>query len=197
MIMPNLIPTVATDAQMSIYIDNIIAVYRSATDDQLTEGRAWYRSAHHAAKIMSGGDVVRGAGVIAALSPHAAWEYNVKIAGKAFDLGEPSGHTRDAVGKAARIMAGEDPMIVLPAESKTWSFFRCIVDPDDADPVVIDRHAHDLAVGARYGNRDRGLSNRRRYATLARAYREAARRLGEIPSVVQAITWVVWREAGN
>ena len=36
--------------------------------------------------------------------------------------------------------------------------------------------------------------DKRRYATLAHAYREAARRLGELPSTVQAVTWVVWRE---
>ena len=51
-----------------------------------------------------------------------------------------------------------------------------------SDPVVIDRHAHDVAAGERYGNRNRGLSNVNRYATLALAYRLSARELGEIPS---------------
>jgi hypothetical protein len=60
--------------------------------------------------------------------------------------------------------------------------------PEDPEAVVIDRHAHDVAVGKRYGNMDRGLSNKRRYATLAHAYREAARQLGELPSTVQAVT---------
>jgi hypothetical protein len=91
-------------------------------------------------------------------------------------------------------MSGADPLDVLPDDSKTWHFFRCIFDPADADSVVIDRHAHDIAVGVIYGGADRGISGgpsqRRRYATLAHAYREAARRLDILPQTLQAITWV-------
>ncbi|AXK37692.1 hypothetical protein DVA86_27315 [Streptomyces armeniacus] len=65
-----------------------------------------------------------------------------------------------------------------------------MADPGDTDAVVIDRHAHDIAVGDIYGRRDRGLSGQR-YELLAAAYREAAQRLGELPSTVQAVTWVV------
>ena len=50
--------------------------------------------------------------------------------------------------------------------------------------------ARDVAAGERYGNRNRGLSNVNRYATLALAYRLAARELGEIPQLVQAVVWV-------
>jgi hypothetical protein len=49
-------------------------------------------------------------------------------------------------------------------------------------------------VGEEYGIKDRGLSSKGRYNLIASAYREAAQRLGELPSVVQAVTWVVWRE---
>jgi hypothetical protein len=49
-------------------------------------------------------------------------------------------------------------------------------------------------VGERYGSQDRGLSSKRRYATVALAYRLAAQHLDELPSTVQAVTWVVWRE---
>ncbi|QZZ32504.1 hypothetical protein A7X85_03920 [Streptomyces sp. ST1015] len=59
---------------------------------------------------------------------------------------------------------------------------------------MIDRHAHDVAVGELYGRRDRGLGAVRRYAMLAHCYREAALRLGELPSTVQAVTWVVHTE---
>ncbi|PRH79427.1 hypothetical protein C6N75_09895 [Streptomyces solincola] len=58
----------------------------------------------------------------------------------------------------------------------------------------MDRHAHDIAVGETYGSRDRGLSAKTRYAVVAHAYREAAMRLGELPSTVQAVTWVVRTE---
>jgi len=188
-----MIPTVPTDDQLGTYVSNMIAVWQRATVDETTEGRSWYRVAHGLADMISSGDVRRGAGVLAALSPQTAWERNIDLAADAFATGEPTGHLGDALRKAARIMAGEDPLSVLPDESKTWHFYRCIVDPDDADSVVIDRHAHDVAIAERYEGRDRGLSNRRRYAALALAYRLAARRLGEIPNTVQAVTWVVWR----
>lgn len=189
-----MLPTRPTDAELSAYVDNIISIWNQATPEQLQRGRVWYRNAHDLADLMSDGHVRAGAGVIAALSPQCAWEENVKRAERAFTDGEPSGHFGDALRKAARIMAGEDPLDVLPAESKTWNFYRCIVDPDDADAVVIDRHAHDVIAGEVYGERERGLSCKRRYAALALAYRLAARRLDETPSTVQAVTWVVWRQ---
>jgi hypothetical protein len=79
-------------------------------------------------------------------------------------------------------------------DRKTGHFYRCILDPMDADAVCIDRHAHDIAVGEEYGARDRGLGAKGRYALIAHCYREAALRLGELPSVLQAVTWVVWRD---
>ncbi|OII61262.1 hypothetical protein BJP40_06625 [Streptomyces sp. CC53] len=57
--------------------------------------------------------------------------------------------------------------------------------------MCVDRHAHDIAVGETYGNRERGLSAKSRYALIAHCYREAAMRLEELPSTVQAVTWVV------
>jgi hypothetical protein len=187
------IPTTADDNAMTIYVNNIIAVWNAATAEQAAEGRSWYKIANGLAEMMAEGDTRAGAGVIAALSANKAWEINIRLAAQAWETGEVRGHVRDALGKAERIMLGEDPLVVLPMDSKTWNFYRCIADPDDADAVVIDRHAHDVAVGKVYGNQDRGLSNKRRYATLAHAYREAARRLGELPSTVQAVTWVAWR----
>ncbi|MYS39656.1 hypothetical protein GT025_36590 [Streptomyces sp. SID4920] len=59
---------------------------------------------------------------------------------------------------------------------------------------MIDRHAHDIAVREIYGQRDRGLGAIGRYNALADSYRLAARRIGELPSVVQAVTWVAHLE---
>ena len=189
-----MIPTTADDQTLEIYVNNIIAVWHRATDDQMTRGRVWYRTANELATFLADGNTRAGAGVLAALSPQKAWDHNVRLAAEAFENGAARGHVRDALAKAERIMTGEDPLLVLPTDSKTWNFYRAIVDPDDAEAVVIDRHAHDIVVGERYGDDDRGLSSKRRYATVALAYRIAAQRLDEIPSVVQAVTWVVWRE---
>ncbi|WP_211266908.1 DUF7178 family protein [Nonomuraea candida] len=179
------------------YVNNIIRVFDSASQDQLERGINWYRTANQLATMISGGNTVAGAGVIAALSANKSWSENTKLAARAFLKGEPSGHVGDAVKKATRIMAGESPRVVLPMASKTGHFFRCIADPTDSDAICIDRHAHDIAVGERYGNADRGLGSKGRYALLADVYREAASRLGYLPQTVQAVTWVVWIERKN
>lgn len=191
-----MIPTTADDRLMSIYVQNIVDQWNAASDLEMSEGRAWYRVAHGIGAMLAG-DATRGAGVLAALSPQTAWTYNVDLATRAFTNGKPTGHLGDALRKAERIMNGEDPLTVLPADSKTWNFYRCIVDPTDDTAVVIDRHAHDVAVGVKFGSEDRGLSAKRRYATLARAYRLAADKLGELPQVVQAVTWVAWRDSNE
>src|SRR4051812_31248470 len=184
-----------TSEELDQLVANILHVWEAATDDQYVRGCAWYRTANQLAELMSEGNTRRGAGVIAALSPMSAWETNLAQAGKALSTGTANGlHTGDAIRKAEAIMNGADPLTVLPRDSKTWNFYRCIVDPTDPLPVVIDRHAHDLAVGERYGSRNRGLRSARRYSSFALAYRIAAQRVGAIPSVVQAVTWVVWRE---
>lgn len=176
------------------YVRNIIAVWYRATPEQELSGRSWYREAHKIAGMIAGGDVVKGAGVLAALSPQTSWWMNVELAADAFDDGYPSRHFRDSIRKARKIMHGADPAMVLPMARKTGHFYRCIVDPSDADAVCVDRHAHDLMVGQPFGSANRGLTAHGRYALVAHCYREAALRLGELPSTVQAVTWVVWRE---
>lgn len=187
-----MIPVDVPEKMREEYVQNIITAWRSATPEQVSHGRAWYRSAHELAKTIAGGDARTGAGVIAALSANKSWSENCRLARAACGRsGLGSGHVADALRKAARILAGADPRDVLPMDRKTGHFFRCIVDPDDPDAVVVDRHAHDVAVGETYGNRERGLSAAHRYESLAQCYRDAARRLGELPSTVQAVTWVV------
>lgn len=189
-----MIPIKADTATREGYVRNIVETFRAANKDQEARGRHWYRTAHEVADMMTDGDVRTGAGLLAALSPQTAWPLNVELARNAYDTKQPSGHLGDALAKAAKILAGADPSEVLPMDRKTGHFYRCILDPTDADAVCIDRHAHDIAVGEEYGSRDRGLGAKNRYALIAHCYREAAQRLGELPSVVQSVTWVVWRD---
>lgn len=177
------------------YRDNIISTYERATDEQKIKGKQWYPIAHDLAEMISGGDVRKGAGVLAALSANKSWSENVKLGTRAFASGKPSGHTKVMITKAVRIMNGEDPANVLPMGLKTGNFYRCILNPADPDAVCVDRHAHDIAVGKAYGDADRGLSSVGRYNAIADAYRAAAARLGILPQELQAITWVVQVES--
>ncbi|BCL28524.1 hypothetical protein ACFFS2_30700 [Streptomyces aurantiacus] len=189
-----MIPINVSPGTREQFVQNIIAAWQSATPEQQHDGRVWYRTAHELAAMMTDGNPRAGAGVIAALSANKSWPENVRLARQACEAGLTSGHFTDALHKTAQIMAGADPEDVLPMERKTGQFFRLIANPGDPDAVVIDRHAHDVAVGETYGQRDRGLSSAGRYALLAHCFREAALRLGELPSTVQAVTWVAHTE---
>lgn len=189
-----MIKTQPSDSTRRRYIRNIIRVWEQATDDQRERGANWYRTAHQLADFLSEGDVKTGAGVIAALSANKSWDLNQRMARRALRDGVLSGHTSANLAKAAKIMSGVDPAEVLPMDAKTGNFYRCILDPDDQEAVCIDRHAHDVAVGRPYGDADRGLGAKGRYAVLSLAYRNAAAKLGVTPSVLQATTWVVWTE---
>lgn len=187
-----MIPTKPTTRQFNRMVKNILDTYHAATPEQIKEGTEWYPVAHDIARHIANGDVAKGAGVIAVLSARNSWERNVLIATESFATGTPTGHTRANLEKARRIMSGESPESVLPMTLKTGQFYACILDPADPDAVVIDRHAHDVAAGRRYGDKEnRGLSSRGRYNVVADAYREAAKTVGVSPSTLQAIVWVV------
>ena len=188
-----MIPIQADDEAREYYVRNIISVWSIATEDEFEEGAHWYEQAHWTARMLADGDVRTGAGLLAALSPQTAWWLNVELACDAYDAGTATRHTGDSTGKANKILAGMDPVDVLPMTRKTGQFYRCILDPDDAEAVCIDRHAYDIAVGIPLGDWNRGLSAHGRYKLIADCYREAARRLGQLPSTVQAVTWVAWR----
>lgn len=185
-----MIGTKATPEQFETYVTNIITRYGQASVEQKIAGERWYVTANQLASMIAD-DTTMGAGVLAALSANKSWTENVKITRRAFATGTPTGHVRNALVKAERIMNGEAPEDVLPMAAKTGNFYLCIANPQHPTAVCIDRHAHDVAVGETYGNADRGLSTPSRYNVLADAYREAARRLGTNPATVQAVTWVV------
>lgn len=188
------IATTVTRYQRDKMVANVVRTYEAATVDQFRRGMGWYSDAHNIAREY--GDAATGAGVIAALSANKSWSENVRLARIALSAREiTSGHVGNALWKANAIMAGTPAEMVLPMTKKTGHFYRCILDPSDAEAVCIDRHAHDIAVGVRYGDADRGLSTQSRYDLFADVYRRAAKRVGMLPQIVQAISWTVQVES--
>lgn len=188
-----MIPIQADHETRRYYVRNILSVWFTASAQEVREGRNWYPSAHRTASMLADGDARMGAGLLAALSPQTSWWLNVELACEAYETGIARRHTGDSCSKANRILAGADPESVLPMRRKTGHFYRCIVDPSDPSAVCVDRHAHDVAIGVAYGDWPRGLSAYGRYELVANCYRKAAEIVGEIPSTVQATTWVTWR----
>lgn len=185
------------DPRIARTLSRHIERYYKETPHELRDGGSlWYPRASDLAEHIGKGDVHKGAGIIAALSPQTGWARNVELAKKA-RRGQFGGQTGDNVEKAKRISDGEHPEDVLGGH-KVRNFYRNIVNPSDPTPVTIDRHAHDIAVNMKYsGAHDesnaRGLSASNRYNHFADAYRTAAHRVGEPrTNAVQASTWLRW-----
>lgn len=193
--------------QFNGLVRNVSNTYKEADEEQRASGALWYPHAYdlatdigRTARLRVGGsestlpDHVRGAGIIAALSPQMPWQHNLVEARRMANEGK-AGHTRDFVGKARAIREGEHPLDVLGG-NKVRNFYGNIVEPDDPDPVTIDRHAHDLAIGRKFPQEsDRGLGSAKRYGHFADAYRAAAEHLGvEHPNQIQATTWLKWTD---
>lgn len=173
--------------------DNILAVLDRATDEHIRVGCNWYHNAHAFASSLD--NLHRAAGVIAALSPKNGWRNNMAKAAQLYrQNGDPTNiGMRREVGKAIRIMNGEDALEVLGGH-KTRNFFCTIVDPAH-DIAVVDIHAHDIAVGKVCDERGRNALYRKDgYALFAAAYDSAASSACLPVSTIQAITWVTWRD---
>lgn len=186
-----MLPTIKTSDTDTFerHVVTIMDAYLDASDDQVARGTAWYRTAHDIALELGDGDVKLGAGVIAAFSPQKEWGLNLRLARDAF-AGDVHGQTVANCNKVRRILAGESPETVIPQAAKTGNFFRNIADLDDSESVTIDRHAS-RAIDPDDPTADQGIATAGRYAYAAHVYREAARRLSELPANVQAVVWTV------
>jgi hypothetical protein len=76
---------------------------------------------------------------------------------------------------------------------KTSAFFRLIRDGGNAHDVCVDGHAYNIYAGVGRTLEDAGSLSAGQYREAAEAYREAARRAGVEPHVMQATTWLAQR----
>lgn len=189
-----------SDYRNHAHTRHITAVYRAASDRDRAEGEAWYAEALHVAErvaLATGHPVSVAVGVIAATSPRMGWGPNVRLAHRILSTGDTSsGYLKVGLAAAARILQGEDPLLVLRAR-KVSNFYRAIVSAG-VDGVVVDRHALDIAHGERIEGQ-RPSPTERQYDDVAERYVRAARvltrELGRTvsPAEVQATTWLAWR----
>ncbi len=192
-----MIPTKPSAFELQAMADRIVTVYRSADASQVARGDAWYPVAHDLAEQIGHGNVRKGAGILAVLSANKRWEISVDLA---FDAaaGNIRGHTGRMLAKVRAILDGADPESMLPMDLKTGNFYRCILNPEDPEPVVIDRWAYRTATGdyahSPVGPKSFGLSNKNRYASLAQAFGLAADNVNDIRQRVQARCWVIEKD---
>lgn len=171
--------------------ENLLDGWSMTTPLQQYRGLAWYPQAHDFAYVIGRGNVVMGAGLLAAMSPNKGWDNNRLIAVNA-SFGIFGGQVGNAIGKAQAIYNGADPESVLPMHKKTGHFYRNILNPFDVDFVTIDRHAIRAAT-LDWDNGNPRVSDRQ-YGDFVLAYQKAAANVGIVPSAFQAVLWVWARE---
>jgi hypothetical protein len=195
---------------MSITHGNILAVFFTANAVEQHEGLSWYGRAQSVASRLAnqyGYDVSTIAGVISALSPNNRWERNV-IDTEALVKVYTHGGDVDTLkvctfsknkAKAIAILQGADPLDVLGGR-KVRAFYQCIVGQD---AVCVDGHAYSIWLGQRVTTNKTPKISDKLYDKISEDYRIATSQINSItgnfylPSQVQAITWVVWRNIHN
>lgn len=175
---------------------NLLTTLAYATEDNWTEGTAWYLAARAIADDLAQRHLVtplQAAGVLAALSPQTGWSENIRLADQALSERNATGHYDDACDKANAIIQGDTPANVLGGR-KVRSFVRNIADPSRPGPVTVDRHAVDCLLGARGAVNSRILERPGAYALCAAVFRSVARELDILPHECQAVAWIAWRQ---
>jgi len=178
--------------------NNILRIYVQGNKYQEND---WYQDAHRYAQYLSeqsGLPTIVTSGIISALSPQTAWDYNKRIALQ-FVRDKDCGQTNANKNKAMQIYnSGFDIDTVkrILNGNKTKSFFDNIFRPANSNAVTIDRHAISIALGRRCKDNEQQLTTRQ-YDWFADCYRWVAKQLGIRPSMLQSITWETWRDVNN
>lgn len=179
--------------------ERITETFYRATSADLRQGSDWYNAAHTFCIGLAdryGISVRQAAGIVASLSPQTGWAENMRRADHLCRTEGCAGLSRN-VAKARAILFGQVPEDVLAPKCsagygpKVRAFYANILDPENPEPVTVDRHAYVIAYGTENGISRIGRQNG--YDRVACLYRETARDLGLRPNVLQAVTWTCHR----
>lgn len=195
-------------ASLTEYQRNILSVYLKANPLDTQQGLNWYENAHEIGRELSlkyKYKIYQVLGVLAALSPLASWELNVRRCEAALvqhshglTAQESTGCGMKAnTGKAWRILNGEEPTEVLGG-NKVRAFYHCMMHFNNNDVVCVDRHAVSIAFGKPLGDKfAKYVNTDAKYEMISRDYRTVARLLNINACQLQAVTWVTWRRLTN
>ena len=172
----------------------LLKKYKQVTDHS---GLNWYREGNEWCKRVAEGhnlSLVTVCAIVSALSPGTNWEQNKRDA-LAIIKGKkgyrPTTYGRN-VAKARTILKDGVPRFSIKTGPKTYNFFHALVNPETTEHVVIDRHAYVIATGKPYiGVRGK------QYDLIAKRYKRAAKKLGILPTELQAVLWVDYRHKEN
>jgi len=174
--------------------NNIERMYYKA--DKTIRDNDWYVNENSFALTLSikfDVPIMNVCAVIAALSPQTSWDYNKRIAKQFLRTGS-CGQTSDNLTKAKLVLCVntvEDIDRILNGK-KQKAFFHNLYNPLYSDRVTIDRHAIAIALGRTAKDNELQLTPKQ-YDWFQDCYRYLADRLGIRPSLLQSITWEIWR----
>jgi hypothetical protein len=188
---------------------NIVDAFDQASPEEMAQGMRWYADAHVLARAIGGGDVTKGAGLLASYSPQSPWPVNMLNAARAMELGRAIGPGEGMITGSMQHHA-EGAMNGLSTDEnfgrgapKIRAFARLIEHggdaPDDTEgQVVLDRHAMSVAMGVRLPKKEADkapIDKERYYQHVADQYRIAARQISArgtpiTPHQLQAVTWL-------
>lgn len=182
-------------------VSNILGWYYRASDAEVAEGRKWYTVAGELAdELARDGGFTRehGAAIISHLSPQTDWDRNVSGAREFVATnGETAfGIMGSSIAKARVAVESDDPLATFgEGAPKTGRFVRNILG--DTQGVTVDVWAARAAFGDMFPGvkADTVLDRANVYAAVERAYQDAAEQVGETPADLQAVVWVVIRNA--
>lgn len=190
-------------------VKNLLRYYSLCTPEEVDVGKRWYDEANEFCQELADThklEIWKVAGVVAALSPQTSWEMN-KVFAKDFISKGGRGFmgNRDRTIKAKKILKASsgdevhDLLSTQPGKAlKTKSFYRNICLPGFCDTTTIDRHA--LAAVVQRPHKTSALSDKdgsiteKQYRFLSDCYVKAAKKVGLIPSQLQAVIWNRYRK---
>lgn len=176
---------------------NLARVYARRIEIDVLSGMLWYESAREYCARMAadyGYSVGTAAVVTAAISPQCRWERNREVADDVLARRPISagggGFLRANVRKAEslRDRQSTDTRDAFKDGPKVWNFARNLAG--DCHAVTVDTHAaqacyDDVRVSVYLKSGP--------YDVFARAYRDAAAKVGLAPCDFQAVIWHVWK----
>lgn len=178
-------------------VNNLVAAYKLATSADRLDGANWYPAARAIVADWAGHYGLPPqtvANVIAAISPQIEWERNLIVANDVLNYLPPSVGGALPVNVAKAKVLRDSPTLtvsdIFPTGLKVGSFAANL--GGDNTLVTIDTHAAQVALNDPTFN-DAWTFKPTGYTTFARAYADAAARLGIEAPAFQAILWVSWK----
>lgn len=167
------------------------AVIKQATPENIIEGKAWYFQAREFCKGLSiefNVELEKVVGIVSALSPQKRWELNKKIA-KDYLQGKKNIHTKTQVSKCDWIMRGDDIEQCLGG-LKTINFYHNILNPEDSRWCTIDTWMLKIF-------NESPKVNPKHYNQLKQVCIDYSTQIKWVTSTTQAVAWIVQRGTAN